>query len=326
MDRYTEAVQAEWYFNRKAIVMMNKSGHPKAFTLIELLVVIAIIAILLSVLIPALNYAKIMATGVICLGNLNGFCKSYVLYAEDHNSNLVGAATYEADGWQAHGYPAWAPVAQPVPFRVKNFVAFPQDQNGVYRNTEVQDEYRGLQRGGLWPYAESTKLYHCPSDKRYLKQGASGGTIGGFRSYSIGCPYNGYALGEGWATGEYYACVYKMNEITTPGAKIVFVEEQDPDGWNVNTWNIFLNDASRWPGDPLACTHNKRSTLGFADGHAEKHEWRDETNILIFEQQLKNTSAYPYKPSEGQDLGWFVRHYIPRVPPEQLKAMMPQYK
>ncbi len=303
--------------------MMNRPSHSKAFTLIELLVVIAIVAILLSVLIPALNYAKIQATAAICLANLSGLCKTYVLYAEDNDSFIVGAATYQANGWQSHGYPAWAPTTTKM---VRNFVAFPQDEAGNYRNNMfIEDEFRGLKRGGLWAYAESEKIFHCPSDKRHLRPPASGGAgKGGFRSYSIGCPYNGYASGEGWATGEYYACVYRMNEIITPGSKIVFVEEQDPDGWNVNTWNIFLNDASRWPGDPLACTHNQRSTLGFADGHAEKHQWQDATNVKVFEQQLKNTTAYPYTASEGQDLGWFVRHYLPRIPDARL--VLPQYK
>ncbi|MBN1817318.1 MAG: type II secretion system protein, partial [Sedimentisphaerales bacterium] len=292
-----------------------------------LLVVIAIIGILLSVLVPALQYAKVQATAAICLANLNGLSKAWVLYANNNDDNIVGSGTDGWDAWQTMGYPAWNPTGT---IRKKNFVAFPQDENHNFRNISLQDEIRGLEQGGLWPYAENEKVYHCPSDKRYLSpptQINAPNEKGGYRTYSMGCPMNGYASNSGnWMTGEYYACVYKTMEIRNPGQKIVFVEEQDGQGYNINTWNIYLNIANRWPGDPLACTHNKRSTLGFADGHAEKRMWEDETNIYLFENNIKNSTSYPYKPEEGVDLGWFVRRYIPGTIRPELKAMMPDYK
>ncbi|MBN1125419.1 MAG: prepilin-type N-terminal cleavage/methylation domain-containing protein [Sedimentisphaerales bacterium] len=297
------------------------------FTLIELLVVIAIIGILLSILIPALNYAKVQATAAVCLANLNGLSKAWVLYANNNDDNIVGSGTSGWDAWQDMGYPAWAPTGTR---RKKNFVAFPQDENHAFRNLSIQDEIRGLEQGGLWPYAESEKVYHCPSDKRYLNPPTNTNVSqlekGGYRTYSIGCPMNGYSIDSGnWMTGEYYACVYKTIEIRSPGHKIVFVEEQDGDGYNVNTWNIYLNVAGRWPGDPLACTHNERSTLGYADGHAEKRHWVDETTIYLFENNIKNSSSHPYKANEGEDLRWFVRRYIPGAIRPELKAMMPNY-
>ncbi len=58
----------------------------KGFTLIELLVVIAIIAILLSVMIPALGKAKILVLRSICKNSIRQQCLGTVLYAEGNDS------------------------------------------------------------------------------------------------------------------------------------------------------------------------------------------------------------------------------------------------
>lgn len=58
----------------------------KAFTLIELLVVIGIIAILMSVLMPSLAKARIMATRTLCGNNLHQISLATNVYAQDNGS------------------------------------------------------------------------------------------------------------------------------------------------------------------------------------------------------------------------------------------------
>lgn len=251
--------------------MKQKTG----FTLIELLVVIAIIALMLSVLIPALKIAKQQAQGIVCLANMKGTSNSWYMYNDDNDGNIIGA-NQSLDPYD--NFPWWNP-----PDTCYAWVCFPQTREGkdMSRNCTFEEEIIGIRRGLLYPYTDTEDVYHCPGDKRYRHpaEDPSFGGDGGYRSYSI----VGGANGEDTDWG--YTRLTKMSQLISPSDKYILVEESEPRGWNQHSWVIEpdLNN-TRWV-DPIAVWHNKRSTLGYADGHAEMHQWLDPDTVFLGETQ-----------------------------------------
>ena len=70
-----------------------------AFTLIELLVVVAIIAVLVAVLLPALNAARARAKDVQCMSNQKQFFLAHLGYANDWNGWLTPIWDYKNWPW-----------------------------------------------------------------------------------------------------------------------------------------------------------------------------------------------------------------------------------
>jgi len=81
--------------------------HRKGFTLVELLVVIAIIALLMGILMPALNKVRQLADRVFCGANLSGIGKAILVYTNDDENESYPIAEISSLMWSGGGVPNW---------------------------------------------------------------------------------------------------------------------------------------------------------------------------------------------------------------------------
>ncbi len=268
--------------------MKNKRG----FTLIELLVVIAIIALLMAVILPALQIAKRKAMEVSSMSNMRSLAVIWVLYADEHNGKLVGGQVHWDTQKNING-----PYEQPTGWRDRDWV---RGINPTEPGTDHERELAGIKRGALWPYVENEDVYHSPGDRTWMNAQTP------YTEYQS--PFRSYAISDamsGCFRPDY--CYHSTGEIKNPGGRMVFTEEEDQNGANWGSWVLGTPGTNNW-WDPLAAWYNKSSAtiFGFADGHADKHVWQEQgTKDWIKTQNL----GYAPSPDELDDISYMHQAY-----------------
>jgi len=76
---------------------MTGRYRPTAFTLVELLVVIGIIAILISLLLPSLQRAKVQANSTVCKSNLRSLGQALRIYEAENKGFLFPICSLSED-------------------------------------------------------------------------------------------------------------------------------------------------------------------------------------------------------------------------------------
>jgi len=119
------------------IISRRTGGDTRGFTLIELLVVIAIIAVLMAILMPALNRVREQGKRAACLSNVKQMTLGWMMYADDNDQKIISGKT-DRNSW----------------------VYWPG------RDASEEARIDGIQSGLLFPYCPNIKLYKCPTGVR----------------------------------------------------------------------------------------------------------------------------------------------------------------
>lgn len=225
-------------------VMTRRSGRrPAGFTLIELLVVTAIIAVLISMLMPALGRAKENARRVVCLSNLRQMAVAAHNYAANNQERYPIAYYFDDAGEQR----TW--------------------DLSVTLDTSTTPATVRTRPGLLWESQGNARVQQCPSFA-----GASVSYLDPYTGYNYNTSYIGHGIGES------IKAPIRTVDVKKPATTALFGDGEWSGGGNK-----FMRAPFRNPGDGAfqgrsagtqGFRHQGQTNVAYCDGHADSQRQR----------------------------------------------------
>jgi len=265
------------------------------FTLVELLVVIAIIALLMAIMLPALNRAREQGKRIVCLNNLKQLTLGWMNYATANNERLVNgaAATYPAPPGvvcpAGLGCPAGTTCAATLPVSGDWYTMHRNElpwlgygvisAAGGYAPADICCQRCAMQTGALWKYTQNEKIYRCPTGEKNA-----------LITYPLVDSMNGkykWNMNTGFADNSATVMMKTINQIKGVSMRIVFIDEGtlSPDSYAVYT------GSPNWFDPPMA-RHGNGTDVSYADGHAGRIMWKASETLKAAKENI-----YNYKPT-----------------------------
>ena len=183
--------------------MLNQRDNRRAFTIFELLAVITVLAVLLTLLVPALRQARETGKRTRCAANVKQIATGHYMYAIAHANKLpIGTTT-------TLGYAGWSSPVNSMSGNVHwSVMGNPLDSDG---NTVTQEKYRILN-----PFivdGNSYEVFRCPSEDGVLDRP-------GYHPDATNKAAQGYTLYEGRGTSySYITGAHILSSSTMPGTE-----------------------------------------------------------------------------------------------------------